>query len=189
LKRVTTKFRSDCLSKWCSVFDINLVKRFIIHNRTLLRKTFYINSPVDNIIHQLQYKRPSVAVDGLSAYVKPRLVYASQLWSPITQHSILTVERVQRRFTKKLNDLYDLPYVQRLQLLDALLLQVERHVADITLIHKCIHGKTGYKPNEIGLNFSVNNSRSGKLRWNNVAMQTSCLMHCTELRGCGTASV
>jgi hypothetical protein len=83
---------------------------------------------------------------------------------PITQHSILTVERVKRRFKKRLNGLYDLPYTLLLQQLDTMSLLNERHVADVTLIHKCIHGKTGYKPHEIGLNLSVNNSHSGKLR-------------------------
>jgi hypothetical protein len=107
------------------------------------------------LLHSFRTRYPQLVWMAFQSYVKPKLMYASQVWSPVTQHSSLTVERIQQRFTKRLNGLTDLPYVS---------LQNERHVADVTIIHKCIQGKTGYKPHEIGLNLSANNCRSEELR-------------------------
>jgi hypothetical protein len=117
------------------------------------------------LLHSFRTRDAQLLGMVFQLYIKPRLMYGSHVWSITAHHSILTVERAfNRRFAKRLNVLTDLPYPLRLQRLNALSLQNERHVADVTLIHKSIHGKTGYKPHEIGLNLSANNSRSGKLR-------------------------
>jgi hypothetical protein len=62
------------------------------------------------LLHSFRTRDAQLLWMAFQSYVKPRLMYGLQVWSPTTQHSILTVERVQRRFTKKLSGLTDLPY-------------------------------------------------------------------------------
>ena len=49
--------------------------------------------------------------------VRPHLEYASNVWNPIRKEDI-RLEGVQRRATKLLPELADLPYAQRLRALD-----------------------------------------------------------------------
>ena len=50
------------------------------------------------------------------------------------------IERVQRRFTKKLRGLSDLPYLRRLELLSIESLELRRIRADLLFLFKMIHG-------------------------------------------------
>ena len=50
-------------------------------------------------------------------YVRPIVEYNSIIWSPSTACDIDAIESVQRRFTKRLPTLKNLPYRQRLKYL------------------------------------------------------------------------
>ena len=43
-------------------------------------------------------------------------------------------------------------------------LEKERLVADVVLLHRCMHGQSDYKLSDIGVALSTNNERSGKVR-------------------------
>jgi hypothetical protein len=58
----------------------------------------------------------------------------------------------------------NLSYPERLNVLHALSLEKERLVADVVLLHRCMHGKSDYKLSDIGVALSNNNERSGKVR-------------------------
>ena len=47
-------------------------------------------------------------------YVRPIVEYNSIIWSPHSKHDIDTVEKVQRRFTKRLRSLKHLSYDEQL---------------------------------------------------------------------------
>jgi hypothetical protein len=91
-------------------------------------------------------------------------MYAAPVWSPSLKYDVNAVERVQRRFTKKLAGMGNLSYPERLNVLHALSLEKERLVADVVLLHRCMHGKSDYKLSDIGVALSNNNERSGKVR-------------------------
>jgi hypothetical protein len=91
-------------------------------------------------------------------------MYAAPVWSPSLKYDVNAVERVQRRFTKKLAGMGNLSYPERLNVLHALSLEKERLVADVVLLHRCMHGKSDYKLSDIGVALSTNNERSGKVR-------------------------
>ena len=50
-------------------------------------------------------------------YVRPILEYNSVVWSPYRKHDIEAIERVQRRFTKRLRGYGSHSYSERLRLL------------------------------------------------------------------------
>jgi len=74
-----------------------------------------------------------------SVYVRPLLEYASCMWSPHLIKDIERVERVQRRFTKRLRGLSTLTYKDRLQVLGLQSLESRRLQFDLICAHKNSH--------------------------------------------------
>ena len=75
-------------------------------------------------------------------YVRPLLESASQIWSPIQKGNIDGIESVQRYFTRRLPDLKDIPYLDRLKLLKLETLEARRIKSDLVLFYKMLLGKT-----------------------------------------------
>ncbi len=73
-------------------------------------------------------------------YVRPILENASEVWNPISQKDINSLENVQRYFSNKIPSCSFLPYRQRLALLSLDSLQHRRATSDITCIYSLITG-------------------------------------------------
>ena len=72
-----------------------------------------------SLIHRCFVSRNTdLLVRDFKVYVRPLLEYNSVIWSPSTIQYIEAIERVQRRFTKRLHGLHSLPYKLRLQCLN-----------------------------------------------------------------------
>jgi len=69
-------------------------------------------------------------------YVRPLLEYNSTIWSPHYSYDIDAVERVQRRFTKRLPGLSNYTYNERLSFLNIPTLEQRRMRADLILCYK-----------------------------------------------------
>jgi len=67
-------------------------------------------------------------------------MYCSSSWSPPLRSDDDVIESVQRRFTKHLKGLQQLPYNDRLRELGALSLHDRRTYADMIFIYKALHG-------------------------------------------------
>jgi len=121
--------------------DNNTVEQFSINNTPLPIVTFYSDlgititsdlSPsfhIDcvvskahqpaNIIHRCFVSRNAdLLVRAFITYVCPLLEYNSVTWSHHLKHDIERLEKVQRRFTKRLHDFSSLPYDERLKKLN-----------------------------------------------------------------------
>jgi len=72
-------------------------------------------------------------------YVRPILEYNSVVWSPL-KREIDAVERVQRRFTKRLRGLNLLSYCDRLTKLELNTLQLRRLHNDLVMCYKIVYG-------------------------------------------------
>ena len=75
------------------------------------------------------------------ANVKPKLIYAAPVWSPVVKCAIQFLEHVQRRFTKRLGNLCDTSYYERSISPNALTPEHQWIVSDVSLLHKCVYGK------------------------------------------------
>jgi ribonuclease P/MRP protein subunit RPP40 len=101
---------------------------------------------------------------AFQAYVLPTLMFCASSWAPCLLRDIDVIEKVQRRYTKTIHGLHDLPYDKRLQELGALTLVNRRTYADMTLVFKCLHGMTNCSPSALGLMVAENSTRSAAHR-------------------------
>ena len=60
--------------------------------------------------------------------------------------------------------IYDTSYYERLISLNALTLEHERIVSDVSLLHKCIYSKVDHCLEDFGIKLVANNKRSGIFR-------------------------
>jgi hypothetical protein len=97
-------------------------------------------------------------------YVLPVLMYLSQAWSPKLKKDIAVLERIQRRFTKRIAGLSNLTYTERLHELNALTLSSRRVYADLIFVFKCMHGLTSYPASELGFNRVKSKTRGNGCR-------------------------
>lgn len=74
--------------------------------------------------------------------VRPILEYCCTVWCPHYDRDIQLVERVQRRVTRMVPTLSDLPYEERLQRFGIQSLETRRVRADLIFMYKMCHGLT-----------------------------------------------
>lgn len=71
--------------------------------------------------------------------VRPHLEYVSPVWNPITSREIKKLEGVQRRATKMVPELTNLPYTERLKALNLPTLQYRRLRQDLIFIYNYVN--------------------------------------------------
>ncbi len=92
------------------------------------------------ILRTFKFKRPSFMIKLFSTFVRSKLEYASQIWNPHNVRLIDRLEKVQRRFTKRLPGLHNTPYGDRLIFLNTASLEPRRLHLDLTFLYKLLHG-------------------------------------------------
>jgi len=88
------------------------------------------------ILRCFQSRDPVLLTKAFCVFVRPILEFSSVVWNPLLKLGIARVESVQRRFTKRLKGLYNLPYTTRLSYLDLDSLHCRRTKADLTMCYK-----------------------------------------------------
>ncbi len=78
-------------------------------------------------------------VNAYRTYVRPLLEYNSFIWSPCDVGSIVKLENVQRRFTKRFRCVSHLSYKDRLAALCLETLEYRRLVFDLVMMYKIAH--------------------------------------------------
>ena len=82
----------------------------------------------------------SVLIKFFKCFIRPLLEYASVVYSPHHIGLIDVIENVQRRFTKRLCDMNDISFSNRLKLCNLELLELLRLHADLIMIYKILNG-------------------------------------------------
>ena len=78
-----------------------------------------------------------------------KLEYASQVWN--TAPGCAAIERVQRRYTKRVSGLRHIEYEERLERLELPSLSTRRDKADLIFVHKLLNGKFEINTTEFGI--------------------------------------
>jgi hypothetical protein len=78
-------------------------------------------------------------------HVRPILEYNCEVWSPFALADIDLIENVQRRFTKRIFGFWEVPYPERLRLLNLESLELRRIKRDIILVFKIIKNLVALK--------------------------------------------
>ena len=111
--------------------------RFSIHINKIVKKSI----TRANLILKCFYSRDtSTLIKAFKVYVRPIIEYCSPAWSPHLVKDIILLESVQRKFTKRLPGMRNIPYSQRLKLLNLERLDVRRLRADLMLAYKIVFG-------------------------------------------------
>ena len=82
---------------------------------------------------------PSLLSMAFCTFVRPTLEYCGTIWNPYNICDISKIESVQRRFTKRLNGLKNLPYSCRLACLNSDSLYCRRVESDLIMCYKIIN--------------------------------------------------
>ena len=75
-------------------------------------------------------------------FIRPILEYASNVWSPYKLKYIRSIEKIQRHFTRRIPELHDLPYSERLAKINLETLELRRLKADLIMYYKILHKLT-----------------------------------------------
>jgi ribonucleases P/MRP protein subunit RPP40 len=126
-----------------SVTDLGVIidssLKFSLHIRNIVRKA---SSRCYLILKCFLSKDTQSLVRAFKTYVRPLLEYNSVIWSPHLLKDINLIEKVQRRFTKRLRGLFNLSYDERLSVLNLERLEARRIRADLITAYKIIFGLT-----------------------------------------------
>ena len=101
---------------------------------------------------------------AFTVYVRPLLEYCSPVWAPVYKSDIELIERVQRRFTKRLVGLRNLSYLERLSSLNVETLELRRLKQDLVLIHKILHNLVSIDLDEYFCLNEFSNTRGHNLK-------------------------
>jgi len=80
-------------------------------------------------------------IRAFTVYVRPILEFNCVTWSPHTKQDIEKVEKVQRRFTKRLRGFVNLSYSERLHKLELCSLELRRLYFDLYMCYRIIFGQ------------------------------------------------
>ena len=94
------------------------------------------------IFRSFVLRDPSFLMDMFNKYVLSKLHYCSTVWNPWLKRDINCIERVLRRFSKRIPGLKDLKYAERLKFLKTKSLEYQRLFTDLVVVYKVLSGTT-----------------------------------------------
>ena len=132
------------------------------------------NRVLGMVKHTFSHMDKEMFISLYQTLIRPQMEYCPQVWSPHLQKDISILEKVQRRATKIVPGLEDLPYEQRLKALKLYPLEERRTRGDMICIWKMLNGHIDIDCNRIlPINKGCNSTRShayqilGKVSKNN----------------------
>ena len=115
--------------------DSNL--RFTKHYRITANKA---NNRASLILNTFISRESLLLFEAFTVYVRPLFEYCSPVWAPVYKTDIDLIEKVQRRFTKRLYGFKNLSYAERLaKLNNADSLELRRLKQDLVIMFKIMH--------------------------------------------------
>jgi len=116
------------------------------------RGLLFLVHPVNEIVNKAHQRanhiircfvsgHTSTLIRAFIVHVRPILEYNCVVWSPSLKKDIDLSEKVQRRFTKRLRGLKDLPYREGLQRVDLPSLELRRLHLDLTFCYNIVFGQ------------------------------------------------
>ncbi len=94
------------------------------------------NTMANLILRNFTVWKPAFLMRIFNTYVRPKLEYGCQVWNPYKLEEIDLIEKVQRKFMKRLPGMKNLSYSNRLIRLDCGPLELRRLKADLTFTFK-----------------------------------------------------
>ena len=100
--------------------------------------------------------------------IRPHLEYGNVIWGPHYKGDQKSIEKVQKRATKLVPSLKDLPYTERLRVLNLPSFSHRRRRGDMIETYKILSGKVNVDKN-IFFRMNLNNTRGHNLKLSKLA--------------------
>ena len=101
------------------------------------------------IIFRSFYSRDAnFLLKAYTTYVRPLLEFNTIIWNPTLKKHIDKLEKIQRKFTKRIPSLCHLPYLQRLNALNLETLELRRLNFDLIYYYKILNNLTPHSPSD-----------------------------------------
>ena len=113
------------------------------------KKVAMVNNLTTNLFSCTVSRTSGFLMNVYRSHVRPLLEYASPLWNVGYLGDVRKLERVQRRWTRAVTDLAELPYEVRLQRLNLFSVEGRMLRSDLILVYKTIHDLCAIKFDEI----------------------------------------
>jgi hypothetical protein len=111
--------------------------RFHSHIRSIATKA---HQRANMILRCFLTRDINCLIKAFTVYVRPIIEYCSSVWSPTYKKDIELLEKVQRRFTKRLPGMKRLSYLERLANLNLTTLEARRLHIDLCLCYRIVNG-------------------------------------------------
>ena len=134
---------------------------FDYHIKETVKKA---NKVAGMISRFIEYKDKSIMVPLFKSLVRSILEYGNVIWFPCMKKHTLLLENVQRRFTKKIKDVGELDYEDRLRLLKLPSLHFRRMRGDMIEVYKILHGLYDSTTTKSLFTYSTSNTRGHALK-------------------------
>ena len=109
----------------------------------------FINSLTTNILSCTLSRDPEFLLSIYTLHIRPLIEYGSCLWNTGYIGDLKLLERIQRRWTRSVEGMEELPYWERLRALNLFSLQGRFLRADLILVYKIFHGLCALKPENL----------------------------------------
>ena len=116
------------------------------------------------------------------ALIRGHLEYANTVWNPIKKGDADHLEKVQRRATKLVPEIRDLPYAERLRVLKLPSLRYRRERGDMLYTYKILHGLVDITPDSLLHLAPEGSTRGHSLKIQKPRCRTALRQHFFSLR-------
>ena len=101
----------------------------------------------NNILGSVLCREAEFLMNIYRSHVRPQMEYASSLWNTGYVGDVRRLERVQKRWTRSVAGLEELPYGERLRRLNLFSFQGRLLRSDLILLWKIVHNRCAINPN------------------------------------------
>ena len=120
--------------------------RFHLHIRSIVNKASGLST---NLLRSTLCRSPDFMISLYKTHIRPLLEYSSCVWNTGYIGDLRMLESVQRKWTKHIDGLGELPYSERLQVLGLYSVQGRLLRADIIKYWKIFHNESSIIPDQI----------------------------------------
>jgi hypothetical protein len=99
------------------------------------------NKVLGLIFRTVSSRSAEILLPLYKALVRPQMEYCVQVWKPYLRQDIAMLEKVQKRYTKRVEECRDMKYEKRLEKLELISFEERCNRADLVLAYKILRGK------------------------------------------------
>ena len=129
------------------------------------------------LVTRLRFKDTRVMLSLYKTLVRPHVEYCVSAWSPHYKKDRKLIEKIQRRFTKMINNMDGKSYEERLQCLKLWTLEERRNRQDLIEVFKMCNGISRLKLNEF---FTLADNNIGTRGHSRKLVKFRCTRNCCK---------